>query len=93
MISWFKDGRPLPSSGRHNSDHFILKGVTRDDRGMYQCIVRRTEGETGQAAAELQLGGKYLLIQKTISDQVFSLSLIFFFFLNSREDRNLIYWV
>lgn len=58
MVSWFKDGMPLPSSGRHNNEHFILRSVTRDDRGMYQCIVRKAEGETVQSSAELQLGGK-----------------------------------
>ena len=58
MISWFKDGMPLPGTGRHNSDHFVLRGVTRDDRGMYQCIVRRSEGDTAQSSGELQLGGK-----------------------------------
>lgn len=58
MISWFKDGMPLPGMGRHNSDHFIVRGVTRDDRGMYQCIVRRAEGDTAQSSAELQLGGE-----------------------------------
>ncbi|KAK6629274.1 hypothetical protein RUM43_003091 [Polyplax serrata] len=56
VITWFKDGMPLPGLGRHNSDHFVLRGVTRDDRGMYQCIVRRSEGDTAQSAGELQLG-------------------------------------
>jgi len=58
MITWLKDGRALPGSSRHNSDHFVLNGVGREDRGMYQCIVRKAEGETAQASAELQLGGE-----------------------------------
>lgn len=59
MITWYKDGRALPGSSRHNSDHYVINGVGRDDRGMYQCLVRRPEGDTGQAAAELLLGGKW----------------------------------
>lgn len=37
----------------------VVNGVGREDRGMYQCIVRRAEGDTAQAAAELQLGGQF----------------------------------
>ncbi|EEB16564.1 down syndrome cell adhesion molecule, putative [Pediculus humanus corporis] len=71
MISWFKDGMPLPGTGRHNSDHFVLRGVTRDDRGMYQCIVRRSEGDTAQSSGELQLGDTppsllYSFIEQTL---------------------------
>lgn len=35
-----------------------ITGVGREDKGMYQCVVRRQEGDTFQASAELQLGGK-----------------------------------
>lgn len=34
----------------------------REDKGMYQCVVRRQEGDTLQASAELQLGGKWCFI-------------------------------
>ncbi|KAJ8866136.1 hypothetical protein PR048_033660 [Dryococelus australis] len=58
LITWYKDGRPLPGSARGSGDRLVIPGVGRDDRGMYQCLVRRAEGETAQASAELQLGGK-----------------------------------
>lgn len=58
LITWFKDGRPLPGAARSSGDRLVIPGVGREDRGMYQCVVRRAEGETAQAAAELQLGGK-----------------------------------
>lgn len=56
-ITWFKDGRQLPSSGLIG-DILMITGVGREDKGMYQCVVRRQEGDTFQASAELQLGGK-----------------------------------
>lgn len=59
QIIWFKDGRQLPTSGR-NGDTLILSSVGREDKGMYQCFVRRQEGDTFQASAELQLGGSRL---------------------------------
>nr|CAI5852031.1 unnamed protein product [Callosobruchus analis] len=58
LVTWFKDGRQLPSTGRGSSETLVVNNVGREDRGMYQCIVRRVEGDTAQAAAELQLGGK-----------------------------------
>jgi hypothetical protein len=60
LITWFKDGRPLPGAARSSGDRLVIPGVGREDRGMYQCVVRRAEGETAQAAAELQLGGECL---------------------------------
>jgi len=56
QITWYKDGRQLPTSGR-NGDTLLLSSVGREDKGMYQCVVRRQEGDTFQASAELQLGG------------------------------------
>lgn len=56
FITWYKDGRQLPGTGRQ-SELLKLNGIGREDRGMYQCIVRRSEGDTAQASAELQLGG------------------------------------
>ncbi|KAL6441312.1 hypothetical protein ACFW04_003518 [Cataglyphis niger] len=62
FITWYKDGRQLPGSGRQ-SELLRLNGIGRDDRGMYQCIVRRSEGDTAQASAELQLGGTFVIGQ------------------------------
>lgn len=56
LLSWYKNGRVFP--GRPKGDMLIISSVTREDRGMYQCILRRSEGETAQSAAELKLGGK-----------------------------------
>lgn len=61
QITWFKDGRQLPTAGR-NGDTLLLSSVGREDKGMYQCVVRRQEGDTFQASAELQLGGNFLRI-------------------------------
>lgn len=58
LVTWYKDGRQLPNTGRGPSETLVISNVGREDRGMYQCIVRRSEGDTAQAAAELQLGGK-----------------------------------
>ncbi|KAG8035739.1 hypothetical protein G9C98_001395 [Cotesia typhae] len=55
FITWFKDGRQLPGAGRQ-SETLTLNGINREDRGMYQCVVRRGD-DTSQASAELQLGG------------------------------------
>uniref|UniRef100_A0A6B2E762 Putative down syndrome cell adhesion molecule 2 isoform r n=1 Tax=Phlebotomus kandelakii TaxID=1109342 RepID=A0A6B2E762_9DIPT len=69
-ITWFKDGRQLPSSGRIG-DTLLVTAVGREDKGMYQCVVRRPEGDTFQAAAELQLGDAppvllYSFIEQTL---------------------------
>lgn len=57
QISWYKDGRQLPNADMIG-DTLLVRGVGREDKGMYQCVVRRNEGDTFQATAELQLGGK-----------------------------------
>ncbi|XP_046808500.1 Down syndrome cell adhesion molecule-like protein Dscam2 [Lucilia cuprina] len=69
-ILWYKDGRQLPSSGRIE-DTLIVPRVSRENRGMYQCVVRRPEGDTFQATAELQLGDAppvllYSFIEQTL---------------------------
>lgn len=56
QITWYKDGRQLTTSGRL-SDTFEINGVTRENKGMYQCVARRQDSDTVQASAELQLGG------------------------------------
>ncbi|XP_017758308.1 PREDICTED: Down syndrome cell adhesion molecule-like protein Dscam2 isoform X4 [Eufriesea mexicana] len=70
FVTWYKDGRQLPGTGRQ-SELLRLNGISREDRGMYQCIVRRTEGDTAQASAELQLGDAppkmlYSFIEQTL---------------------------
>lgn len=65
FVTWYKDGRQLPGTGRQ-SELLRLNGIGREDRGMYQCIVRRTEGDTAQASAELQLGGTYTIFYSEI---------------------------
>lgn len=57
-ITWYKDGRQLPSSSR-SSDTLLITDVGREDKGMYQCVVRRQDSDSFQASAELQLGGKF----------------------------------
>jgi hypothetical protein len=69
-ITWFKDGRQLPLAGR-NGDTLLLSAIGREDKGMYQCVVRRPEGDTFQASAELQLGDApptllYSFIEQTL---------------------------
>lgn len=59
-ITWYKDGRQMPSSSRSN-DKLQINDVGRDDKGMYQCVVRRQDGDSFQASAELQLGGMYTI--------------------------------
>lgn len=56
QITWYKDGRQLTAPGRL-SDTFEIAGVTRENKGMYQCVARRQDSDTVQASAELQLGG------------------------------------
>ncbi|XP_043473244.1 Down syndrome cell adhesion molecule-like protein Dscam2 isoform X9 [Leptopilina heterotoma] len=70
FVTWYKDGRQLPGSGRQ-SELLRLNGIGREDKGMYQCIVRRSEGDTAQASAELQLGDAppvllYSFIEQTL---------------------------
>lgn len=60
VITWYKDGRQIPTTSRTSGETLIVNNVGREDKGMYQCIARRSEGDTAQAAAELQLGGKKL---------------------------------
>lgn len=60
-ITWYKDGRQLPSSSR-SGDTYLISDVGRDDKGMYQCVIRRQDGDSFQASAELQLGGMYYCV-------------------------------
>lgn len=56
-VTWLKDGRQIPSSSAKGQT-LIVSSVGREDKGMYQCVVRRQEGDSFQASAELQLGGE-----------------------------------
>ena len=68
LVTWFKDGAPVLGGpggaggpggpGGRGAAVLSLGAVSREDRGMYQCVVRRAEGDTAQAAAELRLGGE-----------------------------------
>lgn len=55
-ITWYKDGRAM--AGRAQRDVLRLVSVGRTDCGVYQCLVRRADGETAQSAATVQLGGE-----------------------------------
>ncbi|XP_074032455.1 Down syndrome cell adhesion molecule 2 isoform X3 [Leptinotarsa decemlineata] len=71
LVTWYKDGRQLPSTGRGSSETLIINNIGREDRGMYQCVVKRTEGDSAQASAELQLGDAppillYSFIEQTL---------------------------
>ncbi|XP_046745786.1 Down syndrome cell adhesion molecule-like protein Dscam2 isoform X2 [Diprion similis] len=77
VISWTKDGLPLrdTSSSRirvagHSGSTLHITGVSRDDRGMYQCFAKN-DYEMVQATAELRLGDAspqlvYKFIEQTI---------------------------
>lgn len=68
-VWWLRNGEPvLPmSEGEAPSGSRIrllsqlvlhVAGVTRSDRGMYQCFVRNDK-ESAQGSAELRLGGEF----------------------------------
>ncbi|XP_059473435.1 cell adhesion molecule Dscam2-like isoform X2 [Neocloeon triangulifer] len=58
-VAWFKDGRPLNMGGRHTYTEggkvLTIHGVARNDKGMYQCLVRGSE-DNAQGSSELTLG-------------------------------------
>lgn len=59
-IYWLKDGQPLRFSARvrqMSESRLQIVSVSREDRGMYQCIVKN-DWEMSQGSAELQLGGR-----------------------------------
>ena len=66
-VTWLHNGRLLTSAGRVTLPtpvSLLVSGVTRADRGVYQCVVRGVTSQTGRGtaealgAAQLQLGGK-----------------------------------
>ncbi|KAK7578218.1 hypothetical protein V9T40_010423 [Parthenolecanium corni] len=67
LLSWYKNGRVFP--GRPNGETLVISSVSREDRGMYQCVVRRAEGETAQSSAELKLGDAAPVLTYTFIEQ------------------------
>ncbi|XP_047475797.1 Down syndrome cell adhesion molecule-like protein Dscam2 isoform X2 [Penaeus chinensis] len=57
-ILWFKDGERLEVTARvrvEGQRTVIVEDVRREDRGMYQCLVKNFE-DTAQGSAQLKLG-------------------------------------
>ncbi len=60
-VQWYRDGRPLDLDDRvtlESEQVLRITQVQREDRGMYQCLIRN-DRENAQAAAQLAIGGKY----------------------------------
>lgn len=57
-VSWLKDGKTMPG---HEESVLRIDSVRKEDKGMYQCVVRN-EQESAQGSAELKLGGRCKLI-------------------------------
>lgn len=53
-LSWLKDGKTMPG---HEESVLRIDSVRKEDKGMYQCVVRN-EQESAQGSAELKLGGR-----------------------------------
>ncbi|VVC39650.1 Hypothetical protein CINCED_3A005038 [Cinara cedri] len=66
-ITWYKDGRVM--AGRAQRDVLRLVSVSRADCGMYQCLVRRGDGETAQSAATVRLGDAPPIMEYTFIEQ------------------------
>ncbi|XP_069190704.1 cell adhesion molecule Dscam2 isoform X3 [Procambarus clarkii] len=71
-LTWYKDGRPLPSLPRLTTYDTTLHigQVSREDGGMYQCLARNDE-DSAQAAAQVDLGDsapvlEYRFISQTL---------------------------
>ncbi|XP_020714029.1 Down syndrome cell adhesion molecule-like protein Dscam2 [Ceratitis capitata] len=72
-IIWLKDGQPLRSGARVrllSTEHIRITSITKEDKGMYQCIVKN-DLESAQGTAELRLGEVapqliYKFIEQTI---------------------------
>lgn len=66
-IHWLKDGVPLLSAAGTSGgsrvrfighNRISIQSVTREDQGMYQCIVKNDYYGSVQQSAQLLLGGK-----------------------------------
>lgn len=88
QITWLKDGRQLPTTGR-NGDTLLLSSIGKEDKAMYQCVVRtlggRPEGDTFQASAELQLGGEFADYEKIMTVVTFNFFIISITAINNDE--------
>ncbi|XP_044257604.1 Down syndrome cell adhesion molecule-like protein Dscam2 isoform X1 [Tribolium madens] len=72
-ILWFRNGEPLLTDGNRKVKLLsplvlAVYGVTRHDRGMYQCVVRN-DRESAQGSAELRLGDTIPELQYTFIEQ------------------------
>ena len=60
VIQWTHNGMLLKMGGRVSllaKDVIRIESVHRNDRGMYQCLVKN-DRESAQASAQLKIGGK-----------------------------------
>ena len=63
-VHWLKDGQPLRTGARvrqPSEDRVHISSVMKEDRGMYQCLVKN-QVEMAQGSAELRLGGEFARI-------------------------------
>ncbi|XP_050430112.1 cell adhesion molecule Dscam2 isoform X2 [Adelges cooleyi] len=67
FITWYKDGRVM--AGRAQRDVLRLMSINRADCGLYQCLVRRGDGETAQSAARVVLGDASPIMEYTFIEQ------------------------
>lgn len=52
-VSWLKDGKSIG----HNDAILRIESVKKEDKGMYQCVIRNDQ-ESAQSSSELKLGGR-----------------------------------
>lgn len=60
-VLWLKDGQPLRFGSRvrlSSETHVQILSMEKEDRGMYQCVVK-SDTETSQGSAEIRLGGEF----------------------------------
>lgn len=53
-VSWLKDGKSIG----HSDAILRIESVKKEDKGMYQCVIRNDQ-ESAQSVAELKLGGRF----------------------------------
>ncbi|XP_039276122.1 Down syndrome cell adhesion molecule-like protein Dscam2 [Nilaparvata lugens] len=73
VVEWLKDGQSLTVNGKINFDilkqQMIVKSISKQDQGMYQCFAKSSDGEITQASAELAIGAIYPELQSTFIEQ------------------------
>ncbi|CAG2063882.1 unnamed protein product [Timema podura] len=70
-VFWLKDSQPLRTGARVRlvaKEHVHLVEVAKEDRGMYQCVVKN-DVEMAQGTAELALGEVYPQLVYKFIDQ------------------------